>query len=156
MEAGKEWSSVNPERLLSVKHDVRIALETENEHLSVDMVVDCTGRFNPLTFGLQRYDQHFITGDIKFHGGCWHVKQDRFTTATRILKARRLAYKVKDQNIFFLGCANPLRDLIDDAEAKDGSLMYQEERTSLTNSKWSLEHTLPRTIALAHRLGESL
>ena len=39
--------------------------------------------------------------------------------------------------------------MIDDEEAMNGSLQYQEERKSLTNSKWSLEHTLPRTIAFA-------
>ena len=46
--------------------------------------------------------------------------------------------------------------MIDDDEAKNGSLKYQEERTSLTNSKWSLEHTLPRTAAFAENYLEFL
>tara|TARA_B100000886_G_C20378412_1_gene472839 strand:- start:339 stop:536 length:198 start_codon:yes stop_codon:yes gene_type:complete len=56
---------------------------------------------------------------------------------------------LKNKNIYLIGSSTPLNELIDDEEAKNGSLKYQEERKSLTNSKWSLEHTLPRTVSFA-------
>lgn len=153
----KERVRFVPERLLSLTHrgDV-LALTTSAETFDADLVVDCTGRFNALTTLLQQRDHHFVRGDIAFHGGRWDESLGRFTTEPRTSTDQRIACQLTGERVFFLGCATPLRALIDDDEAKDGSLMYQEERTSLTNSKWSLEHTLPRSIALAHQLADTL
>ena len=81
----------------------------------------------------------------------WCEKQDRFTASPRTLKARRIASQSAGENIFLLGSACPLGEMIDDEEAKNGAANYQEGRLSLTNSNWSLEHTLPRSEAFAEK-----
>ena len=63
--------------------------------------------------------------------------------------AEKIACKIKGKQIFLIGSSCNLSEMIDDNEAKNGSLKYQEERKTLTNSKWSLEHTLPRTVSFA-------
>ena len=91
----------------------------------------------------------FIEADITLQGGHWDEDLERFIPAPRTLLSKRIAVQIKNKNIFFLGSAYPLEEIIEDSEAKNGSLKFQEERRSLTNSKWSLEHTLPRTVAFA-------
>ena len=114
-------------------------------------MIDCTGRENTLSLKLLSRGYEYIEGNIVFEGGFWNEKEDRFTSIPFTLDVKRIAYKVKNQEIFFLGATCPLEEIIDDDEAKNGSSQYQEDRKSLTNSKWSLEHTLPRTIALANQ-----
>ena len=139
-----------PERLLSVAHDDGVlTLTTPSETFLADLVIDWTGRCNPLTALWEQQTHHFVTGDITFHGGRWDESIEEFTNKPRTLHSQRIACQLTDEHVYFLGSACPLCALIPDDEAKDGSLRYQEERTSLTNSKWSLEHTLPRSVALA-------
>ena len=148
----KELIHCIPDKLVSVSHQTNsLMLNTNTKQVEVDLMIDCTGRSNKLASSLFKDEYDFIKGDITFYGGQWDERSGRFIVAPRLLQARRIACKLKDENIFFLGSTCPLNKLIDDEEAKNGSLKYQEDRTSLTNSKWSLEHTLPRTVALAER-----
>ncbi|MEO0602195.1 MAG: hypothetical protein AAF211_12210, partial [Myxococcota bacterium] len=127
-----------PDRLVSVVHQRGVStLTTESETVDVDLVIDCTGRFNVLASRLQRRAYHFVEGDVEFHGGRWDDEIERFTAAPRTLKRKRIACQLTGEHIYLLGCATPLGALIDDEEARDGSLTHVEERTSLTNSKWS-------------------
>ncbi|MEM9461289.1 MAG: FAD-dependent oxidoreductase [Myxococcota bacterium] len=139
-----------PDRLVALSHKASsIELMAGSERLGVDIVVDCTGRFNALSSVLLRDDYEFIEGDVVFCGGQWDEGLERFVVSPLLVEGRRIACKVKNERIFLLGCACPLDELIDDEEALDGSLRYQEDRKSLTNSKFSLEHTLPRSVAFA-------
>ncbi len=141
-----------PEKLVSLSHKIdSINLRTSNESLDVDLVIDCTGRFNELSSLLLQGEFEFIEGDIVLYGGRWDEILDRFVDSPRTLEAKRIACKIKGENIFFVGSACPLNQLIDDEEARNGSFKHQEERKSLTNSKWSLEHTLPRTVTFAKK-----
>ncbi len=126
-----------------------LELTANGEVLAADIVVDCTGRFNKLSSRLLDNAYEFVEGDVTFYGGQWDERLNRFVVSPRVLEGRRLACKLKGERIFLLGCACPLAELIDDEEALDGSLRYQEDRKSLTNSKFSLEHTLPRSVAFA-------
>tara|TARA_Y100001954_G_scaffold190680_1_gene204867 strand:+ start:3251 stop:4795 length:1545 start_codon:yes stop_codon:yes gene_type:complete len=153
----KELIRCVPEKLFSVSHKVNsLELKTENEQLEVDLVIDCTGRFNDLSTKLLKGEHTFVEGDITLYGGQWDEELGRFIVSPRFLEERRIACKLQGENIFFLGSACPLDKLIDDNEARNGSLKFQEDRTSLTNSKWSLEHTLPRTVAFADKHQEIL
>lgn len=144
-----------PADLSSLSHTQdSLRLTAGSEQLDVDMVVDCTGRFNELSAALLRDAYEFVEGDVAFHGGQWDANQERFVTSPRHLEARRIACRLRDEAIFLVGCACPLGELIDDDEAMDGSLKHQESRTSITNSKFSLEHTLPRSAALAEQYAE--
>ncbi|MEM6732056.1 MAG: FAD-dependent oxidoreductase, partial [Myxococcota bacterium] len=141
-----------PERLVSVKHTADgLELQTSTKSLQTDLVVDCTGRSNPLSARLLQAESEFIHGDVVFFGGQWDHMLDRFVVAPRVFENLRIACKLKGERVFLLGSACPLDELIDDDEARNGSLEYQAERSSLTNSKWSLEHTLPRTVAFAEK-----
>ena len=54
------------ERLVSIEHrDAYLELKTENEHVAVDLAVDCTGRSNPLTDRLHRSGHHLYR--VKSH-----------------------------------------------------------------------------------------
>ena len=119
-------------------------------------MIDCTGRFNDLSATLLKDEHTFVEGDITLYGGKWDEDLGRFIVSPRLLEERKIACKLEGEKIFFLGSACPLGKLIDDDEARNGSLKYQEDRTSLTNSKWSLEHTLPRTVAFADKHQEIL
>ena len=101
-------------------------------------------------------DCEFIEGNISLYGGQWDEELERFIVTPRVLEERKIACKLKNEEIFFLGSACQLDQLIDDEEARNGSLKFQEERKSLTNSKWSLEHTLPRTVSFAENYNEIL
>ena len=139
-----------PDRLDSFSHgEEALELTAGGERLEADIVVDCTGRFNELSALLLQDQYEFVQGDIVLHGGQWDERQDSFVLSPRYLKGKKVACKIKGEHIFLLGCACPLNELIDDEEALDGSLRYQEEKRSLTNSKFSLEHTLPRSVAFA-------
>ncbi len=141
-----------PDRLVSLAQQPDlIELNTTTESLEVDLVIDCTGRLNQLSSKLLQDGYKFVEGDILFYGGLWCPEQDRFTASPKMLKARRIACQLAGENVFFLGCACPLGELIDDEEAKNGAAKHQEGRLSLTNSKWSLEHTLPRSVAFAEK-----
>lgn len=146
----KKLMKLVPEKLVSLAQESdRILLTTSENVLEVDLVVDCTGRHNPLSADLLRDGYETVDGDIVFYGGFWSEELERFSALPRVLKSKRLACKLKGENIFFLGGACPIGELIDDSEARNGASKYQESRVSLTNSKWSLEHTLPRSAALA-------
>ena len=144
-----------PERLASVSsRESSLELTAGMERLECDLVIDCTGRSNPLSARLLQREYEFVHGDVVLYGGRWDEDSEQFVASPRSLDERRLACKLKGERIFFLGSACPLDELIGDDEARNGALRYQELRTSLTNSKWSLEHTLPRTVALAERFVE--
>ncbi|NRA47064.1 MAG: NAD(P)-binding domain-containing protein [Oligoflexales bacterium] len=146
-----------PDKLISIAHKPKkVEITSHASVLAVDLVIDCTGRYNQLSSSLLKDEYEFVEGDIVFYGGCWNEGLERFASFTRTLKSRRLACKLKGEKIFFLGSSCPLGELIDDDEAKNGSSQYQEDRISLTNSKWSLEHTLPRTAAFSERFEELL
>lgn len=146
-----------PEKLMSFSHEANVLkLVTRTKRLESDLVVDCTGRSNPLSASLLQAEYDFVKGDLVLYGGRWDDRLDHFVASPRCLKARRIACRLKGESVFFLGSACPLNELIDDDEAKDGSLRYQENRSSLTNSKGSLEHTLPRTVAFAESFGDTL
>ena len=146
-----------PGKLVSVSHkEDSLELTLESERLDADIVVDCTGRLNALSNVLLREEYEFIEGDIVFCGGRWDESQDGFVASPRPLRARRIACKLKGERVFLIGCAGPLDEIIDDEEARDGSLKYQENQQSLTNSKLSLEHTLPRSFAFARRFSALL
>lgn len=115
------------------------------------LVFDCTGRSNALSAKLPKREHEFIHGDIALCGGQWNAELEHFVALPGTLSKRRLACRLKGERIFFLGSAAPLEELIDNREARNGAFRYQEQRVSLTNSKWSLEHTLPRTVAFAER-----
>ncbi len=141
-----------PEKLVSLSHQEDcIKLSTRNQQLDVDIMIDCTGRSNTLCSELLQSQFEFVEGDIVLYGGQWDEELGSFNNSPRCLSARRIGCKLKNENIFFLGSACPLNELICDDEARNGSFQYQEDRNSLTNSKWSLEHTLPRTVAFAEK-----
>ncbi|MEO0971886.1 MAG: SidA/IucD/PvdA family monooxygenase [Pseudomonadota bacterium] len=131
-----------------------LALSAGSRCLEIDLLIDCSGRSNPLSARLRQHESEFVQGDIVFHGGQWDEALEHFVSRPRKLQERRLACRLKGERVFFVGSACPLNELVDDAEARNGSFRYQEQRASLTNSKWSLEHTLPRTVALAQRFDE--
>ncbi|MEM7609321.1 MAG: hypothetical protein AAF411_28565, partial [Myxococcota bacterium] len=144
-----------PDRLTSLTHrDGEVELVAGKRRLRADLCVDCTGRFNALSARLLDGAHEYVEGDVVFHGGGWDASLDRYVIAPRTLHARRLACKLQGERIFLLGSACDLDALIDDGEARNGSLKYQDHRTSATNSKWSLEHTLPRTVAFAEQVAE--
>ena len=147
-----------PDKLISLSHNSNgLELVTGSERLQVDLVIDCTGRSNPLSANLLRDPYEFVMGDIAFYGGHWDEDQDQFVVSPpRILHTRKIACKLKDERIFLLGSAGPLNELIEDEEALSGNLIDLEHRTSLTNSKWSLEHTLPRTVAFAKMYADTM
>ncbi|MEL6195437.1 MAG: FAD-dependent oxidoreductase [Myxococcota bacterium] len=155
--SAKERIEFVPEKLVSLsdKGDL-VELTTATTRFETDWVVDCTGRSNPLSAALLRDSYEFVEGPIVLYGGQWDEMLDHFVSAPRFLDARRLACKLKGERVFLLGSACPLDELIDDTEARNGSLRYQEDRSSLTNSKWSLEHTLPRTVAFAEKFVETV
>lgn len=139
-------------KLLSLSHEAdSIELRAGSERFEVDLVVDCTGRCNELSLALLRDEYEFVEGDVVFRGGQWDERMEQFIDSPRFLHAKRIACRIKGERIFLIGTACPLDELIGDEEAMDGSLRYQEHRTSLTNSKWSLEHTLPRSVAFAEQ-----
>ncbi|MEM9387051.1 MAG: hypothetical protein AAGA68_18460 [Pseudomonadota bacterium] len=143
------------DKLVSVMpHGGALKLSAGSRCLEIDLLIDCTGRSNPLSARLREQESEFVHGDIVLHGGQWDEVLEHFVSRPRTLNQRRLACKLRGERVFFVGSACPLDELIDDTEARNGSFMYQEQRTSLTNSKWSLEHTLPRTVALAQRFDE--
>ncbi|MEM6818589.1 MAG: hypothetical protein AAF578_07345 [Pseudomonadota bacterium] len=145
-----------PEKLSGLSHKGDfVELTVGEQRLPADIVVDCTGRSNRLGAQLLRDEYEFIRGDVVLLGGQWDETEDSFVPAPRYLKGQRIACKIVGERIFLLGCACPLDELIDDDEALDGSLRYQETRQSLTNSKFSLEHTLPRTVAFAEVFGDA-
>jgi len=146
-----------PDKLTALSHKTNaIELTVGDQRLHADIVVDCTGRNNPLSTALLQGAYEFVSGDVVFYGGQWDELLERFVVAPRTLEGRRIACQVKNTRIFLLGCACPVDELIDDEEALDGSLKHQEERKSLTNSKLSLEHTLPRTAAFAAQFAQAL
>ena len=67
--------------------------------LEVDLVVDCTGRHNPLSSDLLRDGYETVEGDIVFYGGYWS-EVESFSASQRVLKSKRLACKLKGENIF--------------------------------------------------------
>ena len=146
----KELIKCIPDKLLSLNHHSGcVNLEMDSKSISVDLVIDCTGRSNKLGFSLLQNEYEFIERDITLYGGQWNEEMEQFVVTPRLLQSKKIACKIKDKNIFFLGSTCPLDELIDNEEARNGSLKYQEDRKSLTNSKWSLEHTLPRTVSFA-------
>ncbi|MEM9074204.1 MAG: hypothetical protein AAGE52_37270 [Myxococcota bacterium] len=146
-----------PDKLTSLSHrEGALTLIAGDECFEVDKVVDCTGRFNSLSSRLLRSDYEFVEGDVALWGGQWDRELDQFVVSPRFLKGRRIACKLKGERVFLLGSACPLSEVIEDEEAMDGSLRHQESRTSITNSKWSLEHTLPRTVAFAEQYARRL
>ncbi|MEM8605820.1 MAG: hypothetical protein AAGF92_01845 [Myxococcota bacterium] len=141
-----------PGKLVSISDEGRaLELTLEGERLNADIVVDCTGRFNALSRDLLQEEYEFVEGEIVFRGGRWDESHDAFVASPRSVGERRIACKLKGERIFLIGCAGPLDEVVDDEEARDGSLKYQEDQQSLTNSKLSLEHTLPRSFAFATR-----
>ena len=146
-----------PDKLKSLAHgESALELVTANERLEVDLAVDCTGRHNALSSRLLQRQHRFIQGDIVLHGGRWDEREDRFVPLPRRLSDQRIACQLEGEAIFLLGCACPVHELIDNDEALDGSLKHQEDKKSLTNSKSSLEHTLPRSVAFAERFAADL
>ena len=146
----KELISCTGEKLVSIEHKSKcLNLKTEEKNYNVDLVIDCTGRMNKLCSKLIKGSIEYIEADISLDGGHWDEDLERFIPRPRTLFSKKVTAKIKNKNIFFLGSSFPLEKMIDDDEAKNGSLKYQEERRSLTNSKWSLEHTLPRTVSFA-------
>lgn len=149
----KELIKCIPDKLVSLSHiGDSLELTTNQDAIKADLVIDCTGRSNKLASMVKSKDYEFVKGDISFFGGHWDDALDRFVVKERKLHSRNLACKIKNEEIYLLGTACPMHELICDDEAKNGSAKYQEDRTSLTNSKWSLEHTLPRTVAFAEKL----
>jgi len=146
-----------PDKLDALSHTPNaVKLKIGGRQFEVDVVIDCTSRANSLSAVLLQNAYAFVEGRITLYGGHWDEDLDQFVTSPLFLPTRKIACKLQDEDIFFLGSACPLRELIDDSEALDGSLRHLEHRTSLTNSKWSLEHTLPRTVALARLYGDML
>ena len=146
----KELISCTGKKLVSIEHKSKcLNLKTEEKNYNVDLVIDCTGRMNKMCSKLIKGSIEYIEADISLDGGHWDEDLERFIPRPRTLFSKKITAKVKNKNIFFLGSSFPLEKIIDDDEAKNGSLKYQEERRSLTNSKWSLEHTLPRTVSFA-------
>lgn len=139
-----------PERLKEVKHQSsNLKLVTDKGSYVTNLLINCSGRYNHLMAPFKQSKLTTITGHITFFGGHWDYKMEKFTNFPRTLHNVKIAQKVSHSNIYFIGNASSLKDLIDNSEARDGSLKYQDQRFTLTNSKWLLEHTLPRTTALA-------
>ncbi|MEL6543385.1 MAG: FAD-dependent oxidoreductase [Myxococcota bacterium] len=139
-----------PEKLTSLTHSEHVLLlETETQKIEADVVIDCSGRENRLSAALLQTDYEFLTGAITFYGGQHDEMLDRFVVEPRVFENRKIACRSTNAPVYFVGSACPLGELIEDTEARDGSLAFDDARTSLTNSKWSLEHTLPRTVAFA-------
>ena len=66
----KELIECIPEKLVSLEHKKgKLELKTENASFAVDIVIDCTGRFNKLSNSLLGRDFDFIEGDICLYGG---------------------------------------------------------------------------------------
>lgn len=139
-----------PEKLSLVKNiDDRLKLSVNNKEIEVDIMIDCTGRYNEFSNSILKKEKEFIKEDISFFGGFWCEKYDRFVTSEKTVLNKKVACKIKNENIFLIGSAAPLESMIEADEARDGSSKYSTERKTLTNSKWSLEHTIPRTISFA-------
>ncbi|MEM8486456.1 MAG: hypothetical protein AAF564_12975 [Bacteroidota bacterium] len=146
-----------PEKLVSLAHKADLlALTTEMTCLEVDLVIDCTGRANALSETLLLNNYAFLKGNVVFYGGHWDEDLDQFVISPVSHTARKIACQLIDERIFLIGSACPPQELIDDKEAMDGALKHLEHRTSLTNSKWSLEHTLPRSAAFANMFADTL
>ncbi|MEM6370883.1 MAG: hypothetical protein AAF851_21545 [Myxococcota bacterium] len=146
-----------PEKLVSIRHTSSgLDLRTSTERFDVDLLVDCTGRHNALSTELLRAPRDYLEGDIVLSGGHYDHQLERFDASPRLLESKRVACRLRNEDIYFIGSAGPLEELVDDDEAKDGSLRHQERQSSITNSKWSLEHTLPRTLAFARMHVEHL
>ncbi|MEM6789959.1 MAG: FAD-dependent oxidoreductase [Myxococcota bacterium] len=151
-ERAKELVTVVPEHVRSISsRDGAIRLETATANHEADVVIDCSGRFNSLSDALLRGRYEYVTADIGFYGGRWCDRAKCFVGLPKRHPDRRIACRLAGERVFVVGAAAPLHELVADDEAKNGAQRYQEDRTSLTNSKWSLEHTLPRTVALAER-----
>ncbi|MEM7448841.1 MAG: FAD-dependent oxidoreductase [Myxococcota bacterium] len=139
-----------PDKLTSVSHKTgSFELKVGDQRLSADIVVDCTGRFNALSAMLLRSDYEFVEGNIVFRGGGWDENLEGFSASARFLEDRKIACKLQGERIYLIGCAAPMHEIVSDEEARDGTLRYQEDQQSLTNSKIALEHTLPRSFAFA-------
>lgn len=139
-----------PEKVAEVTHLSRkVSVKYSDKAINFDLVIDCTGRENRFVANLNQEKMDFIKGSILLEGGHWCEKADQFIIRPKKIQNCNLGAKLFDREVYLLGPTNYLKDLIDDEEAKDGSLFYQEERQTLTNSKWSLEHTLPRTSSMA-------
>ena len=80
----------------------------------------------------------------------------RLKAGDRLVVASHNQGKLRVEQIFLLGCACPLDEMIPNEKAFDGTLSYHEARKSLTNSKPSLERTLPRIVAFADEFEEML
>lgn len=146
-----------PDKLRSIDSaQSHLQLTTESTSFAADLVINCVERRNALAEQYLNGEVQYINGDITFYGGQWHPKHHKFVVLPRTIEDARIAVKVEDQNIYLIGAACPLIDMIPDSEAKDGTLKYLDERQSLTNSKWSLEHVLPRTVAFASRMSSQL
>ena len=158
----KELIECIPHNLESVTHNKEtLLLKTKHKSIKADLIIDCTGRSNKISKKIMTNKHQYLNGkfliDISLYGGVWDDDLGRFTKPSpRKLKDKKIACKIKQKNIFLIGSSCNLSEMIDDNEAKNGSLKYQEERKTLTNSKWSLEHTLPRTVSFAVNYKEFL
>ncbi|MEM9605109.1 MAG: hypothetical protein AAGA11_19760 [Pseudomonadota bacterium] len=156
-ESASDMLRIVPDKLVEVRSSpAGLTLVTDRDAMDVDVAIDCTGRFNPLCARLLHDGYDTVHGDIVFQGGFWCQAEDRFVPKPHTLEGRAIACRVRGQDVFVLGGACPLGELIADSEARNGAAKYQEGRVSLTNSKWSLEHALPRTVAFAKQHAQAL
>ena len=88
---------------LSHKSDL-LELKTETEQFEVDLVIDCTGRFNCLSSKLLKDEHTFVEGDITLYGGQWDEELGRFIVSPRFLEERKIACKIESENIFSRNC----------------------------------------------------
>ncbi len=139
-----------PQKLSSLTHkEDSLELNLESITIDVDIVIDSTGRSNALRSSLMKNEKEYINGDIVLYGGHWSYEEESFIAAPIKKENRRIACRLKGEDIYLIGSVCLLEELVDDEEAKDGSAKFLEQRNSLTNSKRSLEHTLPRTVSFA-------
>ena len=119
----KNSFNVFPEKLLELTHKGKsLELKTDKEEIiKADLVIDCTGRSNQLASMLKDKQYEFVKGDLSFYGGHWDDALDRFVVKARKLIDRNLACQLKGEEIYFLGTACPMQELICDDEAKNGS-----------------------------------
>lgn len=116
----------------------------------VDLIIDARGRHSPLfDASFSKASWQPLRGDITFHGGHWCEHHEKFIPSHLKKEDQIIALKHKRYPLYAMGMCLPWNQFIDSEEAKDGSLKYNEEKITLTNSKWSLEHILPRTQSFA-------
>ena len=88
-----------PSKVEFLEHkEQKVNLKTKTDDLTVDLLIDCTGRLNNLSRKLLKGEYEFVQGDITLFGGMWNDELSRFTVSPRELKAKNLTQRFLRRN----------------------------------------------------------